>query len=169
MADKNFTLKIANAIFIGKLNYHAGIWTMLSKTSKDKVNKIIYTTARIILGKEAIGRTDKFCIQQLKWMNIDEIHENTIIKMTHKILNNEENYDLKRIFTEKRERRILADNKVGTLPDQIGITATTQNTFIYNAHKIYNKTPREITLIKSINVLKKMEEKIHTEPKNNIA
>merc|ERR1712237_177161 len=67
-ADKKFTLNIANAILIGKINYHLVVWENLSKTSREKVDNIIINTAKDIIKSEAFGKTDDNILKQVKWI-----------------------------------------------------------------------------------------------------
>ena len=78
-----------------------------------------------------------------------------IIKITHKILNNKENYYIKDLLTNNRERKTLWENKVGPLKDKYGNLTMEQNSYLYKTIAAYNKIPKEITLIIKDSIFKK--------------
>ena len=82
------------------------------------------------------------------------MHQIAISKFIHKLLNNDDNHYLKNLITTNRQNKTLADNKFGTLQNNIGIGTLKQKTVIYKAQKIYNDLPREITLIKKNQISK---------------
>ena len=144
--DKMFRI-IANAILIGKINYHLLIWPYISKKNIRKTNKIIINVARLCFGQNHYGRTDEYILKQIKWFTIEDYHTMETLKFTHKLLNKNENYYLKNIITYNRERKTLAENKIGTLKSKFGHKTNEQNSFIFKAANNYNKLPRLITLI----------------------
>ena len=146
---------VANAILLGKMNYHMIIWPLINNANLNKVNKIIENVARTIYGYDNYGRTTEFILQKIKWFKIQEMHHIAISKFIHKLLNNDDNHYLKDLITTNRQNKTLADNKIGTLQDNIGISTLEQKTLIYKAQKIYNNLPREITLIKKKSNFKK--------------
>ena len=82
-------------------------------TVQKKINNIISSTARYITRNEYFGRTDTYILKQLKWMNYYELHENSVNKLTYKIINtNEQNYMNDKLI-ENRNIRNRAQNKCG--------------------------------------------------------
>ena len=111
--------------------------------------------ARSIFGETNYGRTDDFILNSIKWFKIEKLHEMQIIKITHKILNNKENYYIKDLLTNNRERKTLWENKVGPLKDKYGNLTMEQNSYLYKTIAAYNKIPKEITLIIKDSIFKK--------------
>ena len=163
---------IANAILLGKINYHLIIWPFINKQNIKKTNKIIIDVAKIIYGKDYYGKTDENILKTIKWYKIQDYHEMEICKFTQKILNNNENYFLKDLLTNKWERRTFEKKKKnGPFKDKFGIKTNEQESYIYKASIIYNKLPKEITsLKKTINFktcIKKFYNKDNIKFKNN--
>ena len=107
--DNNFAIKYANSILISKLNYHMQIWG-------SKINKILLQTATTISNCKP-GRTDDFILKSINWNNFDQMYKNSIIKITHKLLNkdNSNKHFLFNIITHGRNVRNTAENKCGTM------------------------------------------------------
>ena len=150
-----FAKQIANAILMSKIYYNVEIWGDTNRTNKNKIDRIINNTARIVLGKKAIGRTDEWTRNKLNWMNISQIYEHAMQKSIYKILNEDENHEFQDYLTKNRNIRMESQNKVGHHDQNMGRSSFTQKTFLYRAVECYNKLPKEITLIKSKNNFKK--------------
>ena len=86
---------------------------------------------------------------------MEEMHEIKTIIFTHKILNCKENFFYKDLLTQNRQRKTLAENKIGIMKNGYGLKHNEQNTFIYKAFSVYNNIPRELTLIIKGSTLKK--------------
>ena len=72
----------------------------------------------------------------------------------YKIINSEEEHNFKDYLTKNRTIRMLKQNKVGHHDQYMGHSQFTQNTFLYRAVNIFNKLPRNITLIKQPHLFK---------------
>ena len=97
--DKMFSI-VANAILIGKINYHLLVWPYISKKYIKKVN-----VARLCYGKNHYGRTDEYILKQIKWFTIEDYHTMETLKFTHKLLNKNKNYYLKKhVNIQSREK-----------------------------------------------------------------
>ena len=77
-----------------------------------------------------------------------------IIKFIHKLLNNKENHYLKFIITQNRFYKTLSDNKTGPiqnnskhLQNKIRLGTLEIKSVMNKSQNIYNKLPRELTLI----------------------
>ena len=77
-----------------------------------------------------------------------------IIKFIHKLLNNDENHYLKFIITQNRFYKTLSDNKTGpiynnskNLQNKIRLGTLETKSVMNKSQNIYNKLPRELTLI----------------------
>ena len=87
--------KLANSLLIGKIHYNIDVWGLLSRTVRNKVEKISINTARIILKNESFGKTDEQVLKIRKWFNIKDTYENTICKTTFKVINGSDNHKFK--------------------------------------------------------------------------
>ena len=145
---------ISNAIIFGKINYHLVIWPLINNNNINKVNKIIENVSRIVFGYNNYGRTFDYILKELKWHKIEELHEIAISKFVHKLLNSDDSHYLKDLITQNRMNKTLAENKIGPiqnnsklLHNKIGLSTIELKSVIYKSEKIYNKLPRELTLI----------------------
>ena len=152
--NPKMTKIIANAILFGKINYHLIIWPLINNNNLNKVNKIIENVARIVYGAEHIGRTFEFLLKNLNWFKIEDLHEMAIIKFIHKLLNKNDNHYLKDLITQNRYYKTLSENKIGpiknnanNLQNKIGLGTLEIKSVINKSQNIYNKLPRELTLI----------------------
>ena len=85
-----------------------------------------------------------------------------IIKFIHKLLNKNDNHYLKDLITQNRYYKTLSENKIGpiknnakNLQNKIGLGTLEIKSVINKSQNIYNKLPRELTLIVNKNYLKK--------------
>ena len=170
--SKNMLKTVSNAILFGKLNYHLLIWPLINNNNLNKVNKIIENISRMVYGNDNYGRTFDFILKKLNWFNIQDLHEIAISKFVHKLLNGEDKHYLKDMITNNRQNRNLSENKIGPiknnskiLQNKIGLATLELKTVIYKSYNIYNKLPREITLIKNKNNLKKWIKKYYNNKK----
>ena len=130
MVSFSFAKQLSNALLFSKLNYNIAIWGELGLQFKRKLNNIISSTARYITRNEYFGRTDTYILKQLKWMNYYELHENSVNKLTYKIINtNEQNY-MKDKLIENRNVRNWAQNKCEPHDPQIGWTRVSQQNYL---------------------------------------
>ena len=97
---KNFIKTFANAILIGKMNYHIEAIGETSSRIREKIDNIMLKTAKICLGSIANGRTFKWIMDQMNWTNFKNMHEMSIIKMTHKFINSEDDHYYKKYLIE---------------------------------------------------------------------
>ena len=102
----------------------------------------------------------------LGWHDYETLHKSAIQKITHKILNSENENSIKYTLTSNRGVRHFAQNKVCPQLPKVGLTKIDQNSYQYLAVKFYNELPKELTLIKNHNIFKiwlakyKQDEKI---------
>ena len=130
MVSFSFAKQLSNALLFSKLNYNIAIWGELGLQFKRKLNNIISSTSRYITRNEYFGRTDTYILKQLKWMNYYELHENSVNKLTYKIINtNEQNY-MKDKLIENRNVRNWAQNKCEPHDPQIGWTRVSQQNYL---------------------------------------
>ena len=163
---------ISNAIIFGKINYHLLIWPLINNDNLKKVNRIIENVSRMVYGIENYGRTFDFILKKLNWYNIQDLHEIAIAKFIHKLLNNNENHYLNDLITQNRQYKTFSENKIGPLKNnskilqnKIGLASLELKTVISKAYNIYNKLPRELTLIVNKSNFKKWIKKFYNNKK----
>ena len=113
--SKDFLLKYSNSILISKLNYHIEAWGTCKKTIKTKIDNLIIGVAIKISDYNTFGKTNDYILKKLKWISTEERYQLTIQKMTHKLLNTDNNnrHFLADIITNNRTIRMLKENKLG--------------------------------------------------------
>ena len=147
--SKDFLLKYSNAILISKLNYHIEVWGTCKKTIKSKIDDLLLGIAIKISDYNTIGRTNDFILKKVKWISIEERYQLTVLKLTHKLLNsdNHNRHFLAEIMTENRTIRMLKENKLGPKQKVNNNDKFTMKTFTYRSIDLYNRLPREFTLL----------------------
>ena len=121
---------------------------------KNKINRILHQAAKVVLGKEAIGRTYKWMLAKMNWFDVNTNYENSMQNEIFKILNSENQHDFKIYLTKNRNIRMYSENKVGTHDQDMGHSAHTQKSFLYRAINIFNKLPKNVTLSPNANIFK---------------
>ena len=91
----------------------------------------------------------------MKWQNINQIYETSIQKAVYRIINSEDDHNFKNYFIKNRGIRNHSQNKIGHHDQEMGHSLHTQKSFLYVSVKIYNKLPRNITLIRNPGLFKK--------------
>ena len=152
---RHFSTTFATAILMGKLSYHCEIIGNTSKTIKNKVDDIILSTAKAILGVKAIGRTKKWILNYLNWQDYNQLTISAIQKLSHKMINVENDHYIRYHITENRSVRNFAQNKLSHHRPGIGLTEAEQRSFEYLSVKYFNILPRELTLIRKNHLFKK--------------
>ena len=154
--SQNFARQIANCLLISKINYHIEIWGNTSKINRKKIERIMIKAAKIVLGRKSLGRTDEWLLREMKWLKIEKMYENQLQNFIYKIMNSENqhyfNYYMKK---KNRSIRIKAQNKVGHHDGIMGQSIYSQQSILYQSVQIYNKLPKELTLIKKQHLFKK--------------
>ena len=146
---------------MSKLHYHLEIWGSCSRSQKSFINNQL-TSIAIHVSNLKTGLTDQHYMVDMKWSNFNDLYKQSIIKISHKILNskvkdrNSLYYDL----IEDRNIRSHAENKTGPIKPIKHNDNITHKTFIYNVKAVYASLPRSLTLIPD-SVLFKKWLKIH--------
>ena len=146
--SKKFGRQLANGIIMSKVNYNIETWGNTTSRNRKKIDKIIVEAARITSEKNTEGRTDEWILKEARWLNTENNYINTIQNMVYKIINNQDEHYFKHYLTNTRNIRNKSHNKVGHHSVTMGRSKYTQQTFLYMAIDIYNRLPKEITLIK---------------------
>ena len=121
----------------------------------NKINKILEDAGRTVLCIKSYGRTKEWVMKEMKWLPIEKYYENSVQNTIYKFLNNDNDHYFKDYLTKNRTVRIQSQNKVGHHDVTMGRSIYTQRTLLYVAVSIYNKLPKNITLIKSQPLFKK--------------
>ena len=150
-----FARQLGNSLLISKLCYNIDIWGHTSKQNIKKIDSIIHQAAKTVLGSESIGRSNKWMLSKLKWLNTNLYYENAMQNNIYKIINLDNDHDFKHYFTANRSIRLYSENKIGSHNQTMGQSPHTQKSFLYRAVALYNKLPRNLTLIKSHSIFKK--------------
>ena len=166
--SQKFAKQLANSILISKLNYNLEVWGNTSQENKNKINRILIEAARVVLGKKCIGRTKSWIMKEMKWLTFEKTYENTMQNSIYKIINSKDDHFFKQYLTNNRGIRNFSQNKVGHHSSDMGHSPYTQKSYLYLAINLYNKLPRNITLIKQPNLFKKWVKRYNFDNKTKL-
>ena len=152
---------MANSLLMSKLNYNLEVWGKTSKTNLNKIDKILIEASKVVLGKESIGRSNKWLFAKMKWLPTNENYEFAVQKTIFRILNSKDDHHFKNYFIKNRNVRNHSQNKIGHHDHTMGLSSHTQKFIIYVSIDIYNKLPRNITLIENQILFKKCLKHFH--------
>ena len=102
----------------------------------------------------ALGRSNKWLLSQLNWLNTNTNYENAMQNSIYKLINSENDHNFKQYLIKNRSIRMHAENKVGTHDQTMGHSVHTQKSFLYRSIAIYNKLPKTVTLSTSRSMFK---------------
>ena len=91
----------------------------------------------------------------MNWMNAETMYENSLQNSIYKIINSQDEHYFKYYLTHNRNIRNFCQNKVGPHDVSMGQSPITQRSYLYQAINIFNKLPRNVTLIRNQNLFKK--------------
>ena len=83
------------------------------KGKQKKIDKIIIEAAKTVTEKDTTGRTNKWILKELKWLNIEEIYENKMQVNIYKMINFNKDHYMSHYLTKNRNIRNRKQNKVG--------------------------------------------------------
>ena len=146
---------MANALIMSKLYYNIEIWGDTSLTNRKMIDKILIEAAKTVIGTESVGRTNSWLMTKMNWLCVEKSYENAVQNYTYKIINGDDNHYFKIYLTTNRSIRNEAQNKVRHYGEEMGHSQYMQRTYLYRTVNIYNKLPRDITLIKNKTLFKK--------------
>ena len=104
----------------------------------------------------------------MNWLDVQLNYENTTQNNIYKLINNNENHFFEYYLTNNRTVRNYSQNKLGHHNQMIGRSTLTQQTFLYQAIEIYNKLPKELTLIKEQRLFKKWVKRYNLDNKTKL-
>ena len=108
-----------------------------------------------------LRKYSKWIMDQMNWTNFKNMHEMSIIKMTHKFINSEDENYYKKYLIENRGIRAQHQNKTGPHIKQFGTKEIEQKTFLYKSKNLYKNIPKELTLMKNSQTFKKWLKKYY--------
>ena len=94
--------------------------------------------------------------------------DDSINRLTHKILISKTPKYLYNVFTINRNQRQKDENKIANLPQDFGFTPTDKQTFIYKAKVSFNALPVNLTSMQQIHRFKSWLKKYRKNPTINI-
>ena len=71
--DQKTRLQLANALIMGKLNHALPLLSNLSSYGKNKMHKIIMTSARTVIGHFGFKWSCSKILSECSWMNIEKV------------------------------------------------------------------------------------------------
>ena len=87
------------------------------------------------------------------------MYNDSVAKMSNKIMNLQTPERLFNTFAKNRTVRIKYENKIAQHEPSFGLTNVQQKTFKYQALKIYNSLPANLTLMEKTSIFKKWYKK----------
>ncbi len=89
------------------------LWADTSKCNLDKIDKLIFKDAKIILRRQNHGKTTKWMLNQLGWLMTNQTYKLTVKKLLHKLLNTKNNHYFSNYFKMNRCGIKLEEKKAG--------------------------------------------------------
>ena len=168
-----FAKQLANSIYFSKLYYHIELIGNTTQTNIKPINSVTAKLARFLNGYRGIGKTNEWNMNQLNWMNYENLHEYSLVKYTHKLIHSNQDHMFKDRLIHNRRGRNLDQDKLGPYDPNIGMNKLGE-TYLYKAVGYYNKLPKEITMIEETHRFKKVLKKhflkekyeVMTKPRN---
>ena len=100
-------------------------------------------------------------------MKLETIYEQAAQKYIYKMLHSEDGHYITDYWIKNRNIN-RSQNKVGHHDQMVGRTNISQGTILYAAVNLYNKLPKNLTLIKSKNMFKKWLKRYHLDNKTKL-
>ena len=99
--------------------------------------------------KKSYGRTREWALNEINWKKYKTMYEISIQKLTNKMMNIENEHRFTNYMMLNRGTRAVHENKVGPHKKDIGMNNCEQKSFLYANVAIYNKLPKELTMIQN--------------------
>ena len=142
-----FARQLGTSLFYSILLYQNELWGNTTGSNLNKIDSIIVKMARYLNGKDGIGRTDQWNLNQLKWFNMSDLYKYNSIKYIHKTIHSDSDHFIKQYLLSNRNDRNRKVNKLGPHKAEIGRNYITQNTILYSAVSTFNSLPDRLTRI----------------------
>lgn len=97
--------------------------------------------ARYLNGKDGIGRTNQWNLNQLNWLNMNVLYKYNSIKYIHNIIHSDSDHLIKHYLLANRSDINRNVNKIGPHKIEIGRNTITQSTLLYFAVSNYISMP----------------------------
>ena len=86
-ANIDFSINIANAIFMSKLIYGIQVWGFCPKYLIQKLQILQNKAARLVLGNKSLKYNNTKLMKEVKWLPVDKLVTLHMSKLCHQILN----------------------------------------------------------------------------------
>ena len=144
-----FARNLANALFIGKLNYAAEVWGGAPDYIVKKFQHLQLVAARTVIGPHAQRWSTKKLLTEMDWMSVRQILAFTSNKMTYKMIHHKQPELLytrmKRVCPPApHNTRLSGPNKLGPRPPKLGRSKWTKNQYRAKSHHFYAQLPDAI-------------------------
>ena len=140
-----FAKIVATSLFYSKLAYHVEAYASTTLTNKRKINKLILKLAKFLNGPSGIGKSDNWHMNELGWMDIENLYKFAISKYTYRIIHSNQDHMFKSYLLSNRSDQKRMADKLGPHKISIGRSNATFPTYLYQAIDIYNKLPDNLT------------------------
>merc|ERR1711867_387149 len=108
MLGKKSTMKIrlslANAAFMGRMNYMLPTYTNLTTLQHGKLHKVMMNCARWVVGGNTMRMRNKTILSQLNWIPIQKMIQKSSVKVMHDIIQSKEPEDLYNLLRIPRRK-----------------------------------------------------------------
>ena len=127
-------LKFLNAFVIGKLNYMLPIYSLCNTINKNKLHKIITTSARCAIGNYCFKKSLKYIFDKFKWMDLETMIHFSSINIIHKLIKNKQPSSILNILKINKNTRTTTQITTHYIPK----TEHFKKFYIYKQLKLYN-------------------------------
>ena len=136
--DFKTRLVFLNAHIWGKINYLTPLYMTANKDQVNKIHKVIMTAARTAIGNYCFKKSTSYILNKCGWMTINNMIKFSAIKLIHNIIINKSPITLFNLYKINRRSNV----EIVTIYKPK--TMKTEQFFIYNSIKMYNKIPKNI-------------------------
>ena len=164
-SDFNFSLNLANGLFMSKLVYGIQAWGLAAKYLIQKLQVLQNTAAKTVLGYKAYKLSTIELLKKMNWLSVEKLITLHIGIMVNNILCTKEPEYLYLRLQNKNSNcnRSNLGRKLGQRPAEEGNSQFTKNQFVSRVYNIYNNIPSQITSIMDKKLFKKhLKTYLHT-------
>ena len=157
VSERQFSINLANGIFMSKLLYGIQIWGLAAKYLLQKVQVLQNKAARITQGYSSYKLDTVTLLKHMNWLSVNQLVILHVSILVHNIIHTgEPAYFYDRIVRIQNScTRTNMGKKLGQKPSDIGNSVFTRDQFCSKSFDIYNQLPSQITSIIEKNKFKK--------------
>ena len=138
ISDKKIRLQMANAMFMGRLNYFLPTYSNLTTIQIGKISKRLMRVARWIKGGPCLGISNHAILNECGWLPVKELIRLSGLKVLHSIIATKEPKCLYEYI--KIPRRSTANIALARYPKKSKL----KKFFINQRLEDYNRLPKEL-------------------------